>query len=584
MKSPQLATHIRLPLKVLYKSFMYLKRPVFLRFLLMTGVTPSCDVETRSNIITVNTLSWTTAIVAVCGPAFIYFFMSPERWVLIPGVIEALACLLVVYLNKLKQYRAATVIFYFLQCGAILYFGMAFDRNAGVQQMAFFLGGLALLLFKRWSSRIACFFLTLVTLYLLEFNYNNRFFPPLAGEELPVRSIVFPVILLLNFMVILLYEYSKDQKRKEAERMNKLLGLYMQKLSHEAGNSLNLLWGAIQAYMPADGAEESHIPVEDMEAMYVTCADLKQLSSNLLSWSKIQSGVPDSVYKQPLVLKDWLYSMVDAYQMLARQHSIRVMPDIADDLPPAILTDVNKLSRIVNNLLSNALKFTDKRSVIKLSAGCENGRLFISVTDHGPGIADDMKERIFELYVSQQGQLQVATGLGLPIALHWARSLGGDITLQTTKGYGSTFTLTMPIEEAIIPEKRNNPQHYRPFDDFVVLVVDDNNMSIRIARLAMEPLGIKVIGAETAEQAYNRIEQYYPNAVLLDLNMPHIGGREILEQLKADRQTRHIPVIISSASHELPEIGKADGVLAKPFKFADLYQLLDKFRPRQVVA
>lgn len=543
------------------------------------GILPNTDLETKYNIIAINVLSWTCAFLAAFGPAAIYIWIERDSMIIIPGLIEAIACLVVVCLNHIHQYKAAGLVFYILQCLAITYFGSAFDRNVGVQQMCFFLAGLGMLLFKNVMIRIFCFCITLTTIYVLEVNYNNNLFN-LASQR-SVRYIVYPVILLLNFIVILLYESAKDARRKEAERVNRLLNFFIAKLSHDSSNSLHRLSGVIENKMTRDDIA-AEIPANIMAAMKANCEELVLINNNLLTYTKMQTLAPEKIKRQTVAIKKLLENCADAFQLYGRRKNVLVRVEFSQDFPSGIIIDNEKLLRIINNLLSNALKFTANRTIIKLEASIKNSLLIISVTDQGCGIPDDMKEKIFENYVTQE-QEEMSTGLGLPIARHFAHLMGGNLILkESSVNYGSTFELIIPFEQAIIKEAL--PENQSVFEDFVLLVVDDDDFNIFVTELMLQRSAIRIIKAGSAAQALTAIEEVVPDAILLDVELPDMRGDQLLRILKENRMTRHIPVILASGAPDLDEISGADEKLQKPFKAPALLKLFHQIQESKGIA
>ncbi|HVI44857.1 MAG TPA: hybrid sensor histidine kinase/response regulator [Chitinophaga sp.] len=550
---------------------------VVTRFLSM-GVSPGMDIETKSNIVIVNTLSWSTAFIAAIGPAMIYFFIQQELLVLLPGLFESLLCLTVVYLNYIGRHMLAAKGFYVLQCIAILYFGTAFDRSAGVQQMAFFMGGLSLLLFKSTGARLFCFGLILATLYALEYNYNHNVFNVLRDKMtiISVRQVVYPVILILNFLVVLLYEFSKDLRRKETERSNKILSMYGAKLSHDSRNALHRLSNLIELNRAENGMA-AHVPNYMLDIMQENVKELLLLNNNLLSYGKLNSGAAEKIYYQPVPLKSTLVNAADAFTVYGNKKNVRVKLELEDDVPAGIITDQDKLIRIVNNLLSNALKFSPIRTIITLKAKRGLGNvLHIYITDQGRGIPAQQHESIFEPFVSEDSK--EGNGIGLTTARYFARLLGGDLTVHESYiNHGTTFLLSIPIKEAVLSSvvKENVKMD---FSNFLLLVVDDDEINLNIATLQVKDTNMKVITTENPLKAIHLIEHCNPDVILLDLVMPEMNGEQLLSHIRKNRMTRHIPVIITSGRSEITAVDGAVAVLHKPYNVDELLHVLTKIQ------
>lgn len=210
----------------------------------------------------------------------------------------------------------------------------------------------------------------------------------------------------------------------------------------------------------------------------------------------------------------------------------------------------------------------------------KNNQLVFSVTDQGAGISAEKKEHIFDPYVSELGQQSESSGLGLPIARHMARMMGGDLLVSdNADGGGSIFTLRMPVETIPPPPAANTIIDYSLLSGLKVLVVDDDHLNHLAFSLALRRMGIEVILADSGPQGITKARLHEPDAILMDMIMPHVSGIEMLAQFKADRTLRQIPFILVSGNcySEVREeviASGADGFLSKPVNIEQLYSIL----------
>jgi CheY-like chemotaxis protein len=270
---------------------------------------------------------------------------------------------------------------------------------------------------------------------------------------------------------------------------------------------------------------------------------------------------------------------------LGESRSIKVRCSIARDIPEYIVTDAAKLHRITINLLTNAIKFTRDHTAIQINVYTGPGMTFnIDVIDQGNGIEDVNIEKIFNPYVSQAHQQTEATGLGLTISKHFAEILGGHISVKSKIGVGSTFSLSIPLEigasARIIADKAEREGNLLPMN---VLVIDDDPMCRMIAERMLFKMVEEVMIAETLERGLDLSEENPPNVILLDLNMPGLSGKEMLQKIKSHILLSHVPVIICSSDafeetiQEIKLLG-ADGYIVKPISsFNQLYNEIVKF-------
>jgi CheY-like chemotaxis protein/anti-sigma regulatory factor (Ser/Thr protein kinase) len=251
----------------------------------------------------------------------------------------------------------------------------------------------------------------------------------------------------------------------------------------------------------------------------------------------------------PLV--DTCFSTVEP---MVKAGKVQLINEVPEDLPE-MLSDPDKLKQIIINLLSNALKFTEKGEV-KLSATVEDASLKIAVSDTGVGIPADALEYIFDEFRQVDGSStreHGGTGLGLSITKKLAHILGGTIKASSVEGKGSVFTVILPlarIDEESLPEVSEFEEEQQPPAGAkakkTLLAIDDDPNSLLLLRQNLEDEGYYVVGALSADEGIRKAMDIQPFAITLDILMPKKDGWEVLNHLKADPATRDIPVIVLS--------------------------------------
>jgi CheY-like chemotaxis protein/anti-sigma regulatory factor (Ser/Thr protein kinase) len=222
---------------------------------------------------------------------------------------------------------------------------------------------------------------------------------------------------------------------------------------------------------------------------------------------------------------------------------------------PLVVTDRDRLQQILVNLLSNAVKFTEN-GTIAVTAHCHDAQIAIAVADTGIGIPQDALERIFEEFQqvdSSSTRQYGGTGLGLSISRHFARLLGGSLTVQSTVGVGSTFTVSLPLRYEVPATSSPVTATFSPEDAMaiakshkVVLAIDDDPNVIDLLRENLGDAGYVVIGAENGNAGLQKARGLKPFAIILDIMMPQQDGWQMLHELKSDALTRDIPIIVLS--------------------------------------
>jgi CheY-like chemotaxis protein len=289
---------------------------------------------------------------------------------------------------------------------------------------------------------------------------------------------------------------------------------------------------------------------------------------------------------------------------LIQSKQLVLTQDVQQGLP-SLNTDIVKVRQILVNLLSNAAKFTEKGGIsIKVSQQ-SNGMVSFAVKDSGIGIAEKDYGKVFEEFQqvdTSNTRKYKGTGLGLPIARKLARMLGGDLVLSSVVGTGSTFTLTIPpkvpqqiLDAQMTPPpaitKQPEPVPVKPVPSLPVppssaaggvvqiLSIDDDPDVIEILRQYLVPEGYSIVGALSGDEGIALAMSMKPALITLDIMMPKKDGWQVLRELKANPQTKDIPVIIHSIVDNRPlamSLGAVD-VMTKPTDPKRLLTLVQKF-------
>ncbi|WP_193531701.1 response regulator [Roseateles aquatilis] len=425
------------------------------------------------------------------------------------------------------------------------------------------------------------------------------------------------------------------------ERSNQYKSEFLANMSHELRTPLNST--LILAKLLSDNKDGNLSDEQVRFAQTITSAgnDLLALINDILDLSKIEAGKVDMEIERVSVPR-LLQHLTQTFAPIAAQRNLAFGLQMAPDAPDWIETDETRIGQILKNLLSNALKFTEKGSVRMEVGGTQDGRLVFSVKDTGIGIAPHQQALIFEAFRQADGSTHRkygGTGLGLSISRDLARLLGGDIHLHSAAGQGSTFSLVLPQQHVapteadrprpLTPAPAPSPQAASSFDagavpgghaqtvtqafsaaallhepapsapdprlpqldddrlswvpgDRSILVIEDDERFALILRDLIREMGFVCLMAHTAENGLSVAQRYAPSAVLLDMNLPDHSGLGVLDRLKRDPLTRHIPVhVISVAdySHEAMERG-AVGYALKPVKRDELVEALERLEAK----
>jgi CheY-like chemotaxis protein/signal transduction histidine kinase len=410
------------------------------------------------------------------------------------------------------------------------------------------------------------------------------------------------------------------ERGEEVAQASRYKSEFLANMSHELRTPLNS--SLILARLLADN-RNGNLTAEQVkfaESIYAAGNDLLDLINDILDLSKIESGHMD-VKPEAIRLSRLADTLGQAFKPLAADKGIGFAITVDPGTPETIESDPQRLQQILKNLLSNAVKFTEQGEVT-LRIASEGQQVHFTVRDTGIGIPANQHAVVFEAFRQADGTTNRkygGTGLGLSISRELAQLLGGRITLDSAPGHGSTFTLTLPV--AYVPvERADAPRQVEPqappatplvarpvpaeaapaagvrrppplLDDDreqlgdgsrVLLVVEDDQRFAKILYDLAHELGFRCVLATTADEGVELARRHLPVAILLDMNLPDHSGLTVLDRLKRDPSTRHIPVQVASVedyAQAALEMGAA-GYMLKPVKREQLIDTLSSIEDR----
>jgi len=402
-----------------------------------------------------------------------------------------------------------------------------------------------------------------------------------------------------------------SRTQTELQRTNDYKSEFLANMSHELRTPLNST--LILAKLLVDN-REGNLNAEQIkfaQTIYSAGNDLLALINDILDLSKIEAGKLD-VRIENVVVGKFVESVMDGFQPVALDKGLGLSAEIEDDVAQTIQTDPGRVQQILKNLLSNALKFTEQGGVSLHVRAAPDLRLAFEVRDTGIGIPVDQQSLVFEAFKQADGtsnRKYGGTGLGLSISRDLARLLGGELHLDSAPGRGSTFTLLLPTLQprakadderaALIPpvvrrvaksgqqapsifdlttgEVHDDRASLKSGERSLLIIEDDPQFARVLYELALE-LEFKGLIAHTAEEGLAMVARYRPSAIVLDVGLPDRSGLSVLDSLKHDLSTRHIPVHMVSGtdySQAALEMGAA-GYAIKPVKREQLIDAIKR--------
>lgn len=406
-----------------------------------------------------------------------------------------------------------------------------------------------------------------------------------------------------------------EQKADELQTASKYKSEFLANMSHELRTPLNSLLILSGSLSENDEGNLSEDQVESAKIIYKSGNDLLTMINDILDLSKIESG---KMNVNPINVKvsSIAENMLGYFKQGAAQKNLQLSVNISDDLPETISTDQQKVEQVIKNFMSNALKFTSQGSItMKFSQIDINTikNIKISVIDTGIGIPENKQQAIFEAFQQADGSISRkfgGTGLGLSISRELAKLLGGQITLDSVQGEGSTFSFCFPLSQPKVKNQEKSPsssstiqktkvapptvsnneikkpsaKDFEKIDyinddtdniddgDEVILIIEDDPNFAKILYKHCHSRGFKCIASPTGEYGFKLAASIIPSAIILDIKLPGIDGWRVLDILKENPSTRHIPVHIMSGDEETITASSkgAIGYLTKPIKKQEL--------------
>ena len=359
------------------------------------------------------------------------------------------------------------------------------------------------------------------------------------------------------------YNIELELQKKQLDEANHLKSAFLSNMSHELRTPLNsviALSGVLTRRL------KKLIPEEEYNYLNIIEKNGKHLLSlinDILDLSRIEAGKEELNYSR-FTIQNLVKEILDPLEPVINEKNITLINHIGEDLPP-IVSDNAKCHHIIQNIISNAIKFTDKGSV-EIEANQSNNEVHIHVKDTGIGISADHLPFIFDEFRQadeRTSRKYGGTGLGLSIARKYAMMLSGSIEVESQPGKGSVFTFKIPVKPAQNQMDRLVTEY--PFSSGLVigkpgsrskkvqgrslLLVEDSEPQIIQLTDILKEEGYEIQVARNGKEALKIIEQRIPDAMILDLMMPEVDGFEVLQKIRNIKETSHIPVLILSAKH-----------------------------------
>jgi signal transduction histidine kinase/CheY-like chemotaxis protein len=348
-----------------------------------------------------------------------------------------------------------------------------------------------------------------------------------------------------NRGVVALYA-ELDERAEQLRQASELKTKFLSNMSHEFRTPLNSVLALSRLLL--DRIDGDLTPEQERQVGYIrrSAESLLELVNDLLDLAKVEAGKVD-IKPSAFTVGELFGGLRGALRPLLTSQAVELIFDIPDSVPN-LFTDEAKVTQILRNLISNALKFTERGEVrVTATFDAEKGRVRLSVRDTGIGIAPADHARIFEEFSQVDTKIQKrvkGTGLGLPLSRSLAQLLGGELTIESVLGQGSVFTLSIP------PERGDPSRAQRSSDNArkrVLLIDDDETFRYVMRQIINNETRYEYIEAVDGDVGLKAAREQKPDVIILDLQMPTMDGFTVLQELNADSRTSVTPVIVSTS-------------------------------------
>ncbi len=403
--------------------------------------------------------------------------------------------------------------------------------------------------------------------------------------EIHWESLVYAIIFGLISAPFVIYFFTVLVERLELSRLALAKSIQdksalLATISHELRTPLNGILGLSQILLDTHLTEQQR---NYLHTISISTVSLGHIFNDIIDLERIDGKNIELCYRET-DFYSFLTDMQNIATLLAEQKSLQFQMKLNENLPHFLQLDQTRLSQVLWNLLSNAVKFTEKGVIVLEVKKISNNQYSFAISDTGQGIPSQELEKIFTMYyqVADSGKKSAGSGIGLAISRNIAHLMHGDLTVASELGKGTTFTLTIQAESI---EKHEKPIEKSAVQNLQILLVEDIQLNITVAKTLLEKLGHRVDVAMSGKEAIQAFEHNSYDLLLLDIQLPDMTGFEIAHYLRDGYQNDrydYLPPLIALTANVMQDKAEyqrqgMDDVLRKPLLVNELTSCLNTY-------
>ena len=430
---------------------------------------------------------------------------------------------------------------------------------------------------------------TVISQVKVNSQLKNNQFVEIRVSKIGIDDAVNFMLLIRDISAQIEHEESLKIAKERAEQNAQLKQEFLANMSHEIRTPMNSIIGFSRMILTRDIDTELK---EIAEIIYESTEDLLVIVNDILDFSKMESGKM-KLEPRNFLVREKLNRIQKMFRLKAEEKGLNFSLKVNNSVPEALFGDEVRFGQVLNNLVSNAIKFTNKGSVnITVDATSINEKscnLEIKVIDTGSGIPDKKLNDVFESFVQIEGRLdrtQGGTGLGLAIVKKIAKLLGGEIHVESKMGEGTIFTINLPFEIGDVKKASTymitKDTEAINLSGVKVLMAEDNRNNQILVKKICKDWKVDLTIVSNGQEAVDAVKQDDYHLILMDIQMPVMDGEMATQIINEMPDKNHIPIVALTAHVLEKEVSRLQnlgmkGYLFKPFKPIDLVQTINEF-------